>query len=156
MNNRNAESKLDYIDNLFVKFSAQSYDDETKSHIAQYLTVLISGIFEDLIKDYIIKYIDSQTAPPEAKKYILTHIDNRAFQNPLPKKVKDFINMFSESWADSLNTNLNDRNWSALGSIVYNKNLIAHGNSSQVTLAEINRWYSDSRILIESLDTIIA
>jgi hypothetical protein len=50
MKNRYFQSKFDYIELLFHYFDSQIVDEYFKSHIAKYLTVVISGIFEDMIK----------------------------------------------------------------------------------------------------------
>ena len=56
-------------------------------------------------------------------------------------------------WTSTIKTMSNEK--IALDSIVTNKNSIAHGHVSTITLTEIKNYYKDSRLLIEKFDEII-
>ena len=55
MYSKYAKTKLDYLDSLFHDFENQKLDDYTMSHVAQHLTILCSGIFDDIIKKFVIE-----------------------------------------------------------------------------------------------------
>ena len=149
-----AKAKLDYLDSLFHDFENQDLDDYTKSHVAQYLTVLCSGIFEDIIKNFVIELTHRESINREIKEFVFKQI-KKSFQNPSYENLKSFIEKFNDTWAKELRNRIEDKNIVALNSIVNNKNLIAHGNSSTITFPFIKQHYEDSKIIIEQLDSII-
>src|SRR3989344_7992176 len=69
MQSKYAKAKLDYLDSLFHDFENQRLDDYTKSHIAKYLTVLCSGIFEDIFKSFILELSSKDTIRKEIKEF---------------------------------------------------------------------------------------
>jgi hypothetical protein len=149
-----AKAKLDYLDSLFHDFESQKLDDYTKSHIAKYLTVLCSGIFEDIIKNFVIELTHRENINREIKEFVFKQI-KKSFQNPSYENLKSFIEKFNDTWGKELRSHIEDKNIDALNSIVNNKNLIAHGNSSDITFSIIKQHYEDSKIIIKQLDSII-
>lgn len=155
MQSKYAQSKLDLLDSIFHDFeNNQDLDDYTKSHIAKYLTVLCSGIFEDIFKNFILELSQKETMRNEIKEFIFRKV-RQSFQNPKYAKLIDFLNEFNTVWAKKLNERIGEENKTALSSIVNNKNLIAHGDSSTITFPLIKKHYENSKIIIEQLDSII-
>jgi hypothetical protein len=154
MNSKYAKAKLDYLDSLFHDFESQKLDDYVKSHIAKYLTVLTSGIYEDIIKKLVNELIQKDTLSNEVKQFIFHQI-NISLRNPLIKNIKGFLNRFEKEWSKKLFDGLDDKHKEALEAIVNNKNLIAHGDSPTITFSNIQQYYQDSKIIIERLDDII-
>lgn len=154
MKSKYAKSKIEYIELLFSYFQAKDLDPELKSHIAKYLTVLISGIFEDIIKNFVKEAIQKETIIKQIRKFVFHQIDV-TFRNPSYKNIKTLLNKFDESWIKDLNDNIEEKNRDALNSIVNNKNSIAHGDSPSITLDDIKTYYEDSKIIITQLDSLI-
>jgi hypothetical protein len=154
MNSKYVESKLDYIELLFNYFKAKELDDELTSHIAKYMTVLISGVFEESIKSILKESIQKETITNVTRSFIFKQIEI-TFRNPDHKNIKTLLNKFNKEWIKNLNNIIEDKNWESLNSIVNNKNNIAHGNSSSITFEDIKTYYNDSRIIIIELDQMI-
>lgn len=154
MESKYAQAKLDFLDSLFHDFENQELDDYVQSHIAKYLTVLCSGIFEDIVKHFIFELAQKDTLRKEIKQFIFNKVQ-WSFQNPKYSKLIAFLNEFNTVWSKRLNERIMDNNKDALSSIVHNKNQIAHGNSSNITFSQIKQDYQDSKIIIEQLDSII-
>lgn len=153
MNNRYAQSKLEYIDLLFTYFQAIELDVELKSHIAKYLTVLISGVYEDIIKTLLKESIQKESLTTETRNFIFKQIDI-IFRNPTHKNINNLFNRFNKEWLKSLKEKISGQNWEALNSIVNNKNNIAHGNSSEITFQDILEFYKSSKIIMTQLDDL--
>jgi len=149
-----AKAKLDYLDSLFHDFENQDLDDYTKSHVAKYLTVLCSGIFEDIIKNFVIELTHRANINNEIKDFVFKQIQ-RSLRNPDYDNLKSFLKKFNKDWVKRLSDGIEEKNKDALTSIINNKNLIAHGESSTITFSIVREHYEDSKIIIEQLDSII-
>jgi hypothetical protein len=154
MNSKYTKTKLDYLDSLFHDFEIQVLDDYTKSHVAKYLTVLTSGIYEDVFKNFVIELIQKETIGKEVKQFVFKQID-RSLRNPTYKNLTEFLNRFDKDWIKKLSEKIIEENIDALNSIVDNKNLIAHGESSTITFLNIKQNYENSKVIILELDNII-
>ena len=154
MQSKYAKAKLDYLDSLFHDFENQRLDDYTKSHIAKYLTVLCSGIFEDIIKHFVIELTQRENMNKDIKDFVFKQIQ-WSLKNPNYSNLKSFLERFNKDWVKKLNEHIEEKNKDALTSIINNKNLIAHGDSSTITFSIIKQHYADSKIIIEQLDMII-
>lgn len=153
MNNRYAESKLEYLDLLFNYFQALELEDELRSHVAKYLTVLISGIYEDTIKNLLKESIQRESLTKETRNFIFKQIDI-IFRNPLHKNINKLLSKFNKEWLIKLREKIKEENWEALNSIVNNKNNIAHGNRCDITFDDIKNYYNHSKIILMELDNL--
>ena len=148
------KSKFEYIELLFTYFSSLQLDIELKSHISKYLTVLISGMYEDMIKNLVKEYVFKETTSKEIKNFTSRQM-KYIFRNPESKNIQQFLNRFNKRWYGELMKKVDQTNLDALNSIVNNKNLIAHGNTSTITYEDIKTYYNESKIILEELDSII-
>jgi len=157
---KDVEIKIDRINFLFTYFEGHEFDgdEQLKSHIAKYLTVLISGMYEDMIKKIINQLIFNEmfleTTPKFFKNFVSDKVD-RSFRNPDQGNTKGFLNSFNKEWTKTLNQIIDSECWDALDSIVRQKNLIAHGNDSTITFDDIKKYYGNSIGIIKELDRLI-
>ena len=157
---KDVEEKIERINFLFTYFEEYEFngDEQLKSHIAKYLTVLISGMYEDMIKKIInqlmFNEIFVENTPLFFKNFISDKVD-KSFRNPDQSNTKGFLKSFNKEWTESLNKIIDVECWDALDSIVRQKNLIAHGNDSTITFEDIKKYYSSSIGIIKKLDQLI-
>lgn len=160
MNCKDAEIKIERINFLFTYFEGHEFggDEQLKSHIAKYLTVLISGMYEDMIKRIINQLISNEmfveNTPQFLKNFVLDKVD-KSFRNPDQGNTKGFLKSFNKEWPKNLNQIIDTKCWDALDSIVRQKNLIAHGNDSTITFDDIKEYYGNSIGIIKELDRLI-
>lgn len=155
MKSKKAQALLDDIDKILVDYkSFLNISKLEESYLAYYLTVYISGIYEETIETIINEMINYNTVSFEIKAFIKLKLD-KTFRNPstenILKLLKDFNNL---TWERSFKL-IPQINKDALDSIVNNKNLIAHGQPSTITLGDVEQFYRNSRILIETIDTLL-
>ena len=148
------ESKLRYIDDLFEYFESLKTDEKLKNHMANYLTVLISGTYEDMIENLIIEFVGKNNTKEEIENFVLKSI-GLYFRNPDFANICNLIEKFDKDWSNKLKSLVDVRERTALDSIVNNKNNIAHTGQSSITLKQIKEYYIDSRKVIEKLVSII-
>lgn len=154
MNSEYIQKRLSYIEALLEYFKNIDMDEELESHAAKYLTVIISGTYEDIIKNTMLTFIHKQTNKKEVSTFVSTQIEF-IFRNPTKENTKKFIEKFNKEWMKELNNNIENEKWEALDSIVNNKNLVAHGKSSQITFLGLKEHYENSKgILLELNQTI--
>ena len=157
---KDVEIKIERINFLFTYFEGHEFDEDEqlKSHIAKYLTVLISGMYEDMIKKIINQLIFNEmfaeNTPQYLKEYISDKVD-KSFRNPDQSNTKGFLKSFNKEWTKTLNQIIDSECWNALESIVWQKNLIAHGNNSTITFNDIKKYYTNSIEIIKELDRLI-
>jgi hypothetical protein len=154
MKSEYAKSKLDFLDALFLDFEDQQIDEYLRSHLAKYLTVLISGIYEDVIEHLILELAQRQNTAKELKEFIRNQVD-WSFKNPKSENILKFLRRFSPDWAGQYKNSTTPSQRDSLDAIVDNKNLIAHGNSSEITFSDIKRYYDDSKNILVFLDALI-
>lgn len=155
MNSEYIQKRLDSIDSLLEYFKDIDMDEELESHAAKYLTVIISGTYEDIIKNTMSTFIHKQTNKKEVSAFASKQIEV-VFRNPTKENTKQFIEKFNKEWMKELNKNIENKKWEALDSIVYNKNLIAHGKSSQITLPSLIEHYESSKSIMLELNQTIS
>jgi hypothetical protein len=154
MNSKYVEDKLRHIDSLFGYFDKLNLDEELKSHIAKYLTVLISGIYEESIETILKESIHNGPISPEIENFVFKQI-GITFRNPNQENINKLLNQFSEEWSIELKEKIKEKDWACINSICVNKNQIAHGNSCEITFADIKRFYTGSQVILNELDSLI-
>lgn len=138
---------LSDIDNIVIAGA----DSLTQSYLAKYLVVYVTGIYEQAIEEIVWEFA-SQTGQSEVENFVANQLDKN-FRNPDMGNIINIVKQFSSGWADQLRA-LDDRNKNAIDSIVTNKNLIAHGQSSIITIQDIKNFHTDATVVIEKIDNL--
>lgn len=154
MNSKDVKEKLEHVNNLFSYFDKLSLDKELESHIAKYLTVLVSGIYEESIETLLKECIQNGPISPEIENFIVKQI-GLMFRNPNQENIIKLLKQFSENWSSELKRKIEEINWDCLNSICANKNLIAHGHNCEITFADIKEYFTGSQIILVEMDSLI-
>ena len=141
-----SDQKIDY---LLRKFRSHEFDDYTQSHIANYACVLLSGLLEASVREIISSYCESRASPPIAN-FVKDRLER--FQNPDPESVSKLLTSFDQKFADDLEAFWIGEIKDAIGSIVGNRHLIAHGRDTSLTLVRVADWFRGARRFIEFLE----
>jgi hypothetical protein len=145
--------RINEVDFLFSYFDSQNMDEYQESHMAKYLAVIISGIYEDIIKDCFDKYLIDKNIPKEVRDFMNVQI-RYSFRNPDMSNLKKLLKSFSKTWSDKIDL-IDRKKTDALDSIVNNKNKIAHGGNSNITYNDIKDFYVNSKGIIEEVCKIL-
>ena len=125
-----------------------------QSYLAKFLVVFICGIYEEIVEEIINEMVAKVTNNnPEVCKFIQDHLRYR-FRNPDMNNIVKLLKQFNDSWETTLLA-LPRIARDALNSIVENKNAIAHGQQTVLTIADVKRYYIDSRVVIEKIDDML-
>lgn len=125
-------------------------DEEALSHWAKYLCVLTSGFLENaicaLVNSYVQHYSNSYISGFVAKQL-------ETFYNPKFKKVTALLESFSIEWSEFIKGKATDIQKEALSSIVQNRNVISHGDNSDITFLRLKIWYDRAYELLDLLES---
>jgi hypothetical protein len=153
MKSTRAKELLESIDDTIKNINGFSnISDLEKAYLARYLVVFISGIYEEAIETIINENVEKLNSK-RISMYIATSLEDN-FQNPNIYKISNLLNKFEDNLGELFKKQMSDKAKVALGSIVANKNAIAHGDATNITLNVVIQYYQDSRIIIEKVDDI--
>jgi len=147
-------TQFEYVDRVLKKCSSTAKDDEElASYLSSYLVVMLSGIYEDCV-EHLFSLRAEKAGDPELSSYVRKTL-HASFRNPKFEKIVEVLGKFGKHYADELKNGVQDRNKQALDSIVNNKNQIAHGGRSQVTLGEVLDFHHNTLPIFEALEKIL-
>jgi hypothetical protein len=118
---------------------SRSSSDETQSAVAQYACVAANGYFEAYIKKSMSDKYRSR-CDSNAFRLVQKHIDS--YYNFKSDKINQFVKNVWPNSSDVIQSYLkgNDEFTTAIGSLVGNKNQIAHSGSSNASSLRVQKW----------------
>ena len=153
MNCLRAETLLQDIDKAMKDIRSFEYTSALeKSYLAKFLVVFICGLYEEIIETIISEKVEKLRSL-QVSNFVTKYFEDY-FRNPCFDKVIELLGKFDPAWANEL-SKIQKILKLALDSIVSNKNAIAHGLNSGITLVQVEEYYYNSRKLIEKIDEIV-
>lgn len=155
MNSQSALNLLNSIDQTVAEIDTISgLDPLIDGHLAKYLVVYISGIYEEAVETILMDFIMRNTSRSEVAAFVEKSLD-QFFRNPDYSNLIALIAKFgNKTWIDELKKHQHEG--FALSSIVNNKNALAHGQSMTITLLDVKQFYASSRPMIEMVDSLVS
>ncbi len=144
-------SKQKVIEDLFIEIDAFSGDPIIKAYLTYYLCIRVSGFMEDCIRSIFSEYVDANSKDA-AKNFIFAKL--KKIPNPTWGTITSISKEFDENWNSQLNKQVTKPYREALESIVSNRNVIAHGGTSAITLRDLETYYREAINVIDELEKI--
>jgi RiboL-PSP-HEPN len=141
---------LQQLDSIIQRMRHQE-DDFIIAQIAQHICVRLSGTLENALKENISRAL-GPSSHPRAMRYIDHQLGD--FQNPRPGKIVDLLAAFDRTWSDQLQTFWEPEVKDAIASIVGQRNIIAHGGSTNVTLVRVQEWFKNVKAFCVFLEQL--
>ncbi len=115
----------------------------------------IEVAFKDIITDHCIKRTKKQV------KFYLENKVRNSSMNPSYDNICKTLNNFDPEWKEKFkeeigNQTNQDQIRTSIKSLVENRNLIAHGGHTNLTITDIIYYFNNSIIAIKILDNIIS
>jgi hypothetical protein len=134
-----AHQSISKVNTVFKRASAQ-VDLEVQSDYAKYLVIRICGLVEQVVLEVVQTHTSSRSTPQ-----ISNHVAWRMgmFQNPNIEKLLQLAGSFDKSWRAQLDTEFTEPERVALGSITTQRNRIAHGGDSTISLGQVQQYYAE-------------
>jgi hypothetical protein len=146
-----AQKHVKELDSLFVRARRQQ-DLEVQSDYAKYLVIRVSGLVEQVVSEIVLDYTQKRAQPP-----IVDHVAWRMnmFQNPTVDRILDMVASFQSAWRVQLEGELTTPEREAMGTINKQRNRIAHGEESTISLGQVNQYYAEIKTLLERVATLL-
>jgi hypothetical protein len=143
------------IDSLEAKAKSDSVrcDVELQSQLARFLCVLSSGLIEQAVIQTLTSYAQRRSHPDVAR-YVgasVARLWNAKFEDILT-----VLGHFSPVWRDHFETNTLPEVKDAIDSIVNNRNQIAHGAQTGISLVTFMEYHKRVKVFIADLDAFVA
>lgn len=143
------------IDNLESKAKSDPVrlDLELQSQLARFLCVLTSGLIEQAVIHTLAAYSQKRSHPNVAR-YLgasVAKLRNAKFEDVLT-----ILGQFSPVWRGHFEANTPAEVKDAIDSIVNNRNQIAHGAQTGISLATFTEYYKRVKSFIADLDAFVA
>jgi len=139
------------IDNLFGDIKAFQGDPYLQSLLTNYLCVRVSGFLENCVRIIFTNY-----SAPRSKDNIINFVGKKLerFPNPTYDNILSLAADFNTQWKNEFKKQVKSppQLLSSLNSINVNRNLIAHGGTSSLTIGELEQYYKDTVNLISILE----
>jgi len=127
------------INDLFLKARTLNHDVELLSHWAKYVCILISGFLENAIHLIYAEYIKNGSNE-NVRRFAIRQIER--IQNPRANRFIEVTGFFNEDWGIKLQQYLDDDGRKeAINTVIDNRHLIAHGKSSNISLAPLSDYF---------------
>ena len=112
------------------------------SIICQYICVAMCGSLENSIENILNQYVKKK-ADERTGKYVSSSID-RSFRSPNSENIKQILGRFDKDWQKNIEKNClssNSKCHAQINAIISQKNLIAHGGSSDISFQRVKEYY---------------
>lgn len=155
MRNRELNRQRDVLESLFRRTDEASKGDiEIQSHWAKYLCVLVAGFIENALSQLYSEFCHNAASEPVAR--FAEKVLNRV-QNPKTNRFVETASSFNKRWGEDLDAFSEDRGRKeAINSIMTQRHRIAHGKSSDITIARVREYYERARELLDFVEDQLA
>ncbi len=126
-------------------------DPDLGAYLADYISVLISGVVEDCI-EYLVVQRAGKANDPHLQEFVRYSIDMQ-FRNPRSQDIANVLARFGDDYRSSYGNSVSQEAREALGSIVSNRMSLAHVGETQshFTVNEVRRYFE---LVVEILDVV--
>lgn len=151
MRNQELSRQIQKLNALIAQTQqASSGDIEIQSHWAKYICVLSAGFLENALPELYTEYAQ-KSASSAVTSYVRTSISK--IQNPKTARFIETAGAFKKEWEEELRAFADDEGRKdAVDSIMSNRHRIAHGKSSDLSMARIEDYLQKSIELIEFIE----
>lgn len=124
---------------------ASTFDEELQASLARYVCVLASSYLEAAFRELVLSYTRTRASDP-----VRAYVDSTlvAFRDPNMEKILHLVGRFDPDYRRSLETQAAGRPKDSVDSIAANRNNIAHGRRSGISLGQVRGYYDDARTVV--------
>jgi len=128
-------------------------DPELLSDFARYLCVLLSGYLEQAIIELTLEHV-RRRSNASVQKYVEARL--RGFTNANSRRILNLLASFDSDWRIDMEAYLVDELKDAVDSVVNNRNAIAHGRYSGLTISRVSDYHRRVDRVIDHIAQLVA
>jgi len=100
----------------------------------------------------IYEIVQAHTSP-QASATVASYVERRmrTFQNPNLERILQLASSFNGDWRNELESDIGRAEREALGSINAQRNKVAHGQDSTISLAQVLQYYDEIVSLLKKV-----
>lgn len=132
--------------------NAGNSQEEVQASLARYACVLASSYLEAAFRELLALFTRARS-----NEQVLRYVDGTlgSFRNPNMENILQLVGRFDSQYRQSLEVEVEGRLKDSVNSISLNRNYIAHGRRSSISLARIRSYYNDARTVVSRARTIM-
>lgn len=164
MKNPSLKAKFDNIDRIIAdgkkiindlqsSSPTKTVNSNIKSYIGGYATVAISGLYESCFKEMF--EIRAKKANDQELTNFVNNVMDKNFRNPDYNKILEYLNKLDKKIGTKLKKKVQLVHSTALDSIVTNKNNIAHGKNSTITIDDVFGYHKRAMFIFNEIEKLI-
>jgi hypothetical protein len=147
------QSLFDKIDLLAKRAGELSVEMEfIRAELCKYCCILASAAIDVCVEDCLLEYSE-RGKDKRVSEFVKRQI-SRA-RNPTVGTLCAMLQSFDQDWGGRLEKYADDAVRSDIGSIVHNRNEIAHGRNSTITFGRLLPWIKTAKALCGEIEQII-
>jgi hypothetical protein len=136
-----------------LRVSAYARDMAIQAEFAQYLCVRTSGLVDASVSHILSKHIDHPANRSTVRRFAQIRLGR--ISNLNSERLCKLLSEFDVHWKEMLESFLDSRRKDALDSLVANRNNIAHGRPTTVTVSRVTEFYKRAVEIIDYVDTLV-
>ena len=132
--------------------SADQAHEELQSSLARYTCVLASSYLEAAFREMMLAYARAKASPS-----VVRYVDSTlgTFRDPNTEKVLQLVGRLDSKYREDLEAQIAGKLKDSVDSISANRNNIAHGRRSGISLVQVQSYYNDARVVVSKARTIV-
>ena len=138
-------SRADALDALFKRaIKDEPAPDYLAGPLGHYFCIAVAGFLENAHADIFAKFAERKASPNIARYAFATL---RQVKNPKSERFVQTAKRFDDLWGSRLEAFVGEesgRRKGAIDSIMSNRNLIAHGRSSSITIRQCHGYFKSA------------
>lgn len=120
-------------------------DEAAKSGFVSYLCIRTFGYIESAIKVILREHVRLNARDTQTLNYVNTQLRNLKLRR---SQLIELIGTFDRQWSESLKGRITSDHADSLKAIVINRNEIAHGGDSDISLRDLERYFLHAREVV--------
>lgn len=113
-----------------------------------YLCIRTSGYIENAVQLILLEYVQSQSMDLPTQNYVRANLRSITAEYGV---ILNTVRRFDENWRTKLRNKDVQRFRPTLNNLAKNRNEIAHGRNSNITLVELEGYFRQAKDLVELL-----
>ena len=131
---------------------AGNFQEELQASLARYACVLASSYLEAAFRELLVSY-----ARARANDSVFKYVDSTlgTFRDPNMEKILQLVGRFNSEYRRSLEVQTAGRLKDSVDSICANRNNIAHGRRSGISLGQVRAYFEDAKAVVSKTRAIM-